>query len=199
MDKGDLQGLNCKRMRKFASFRTIRITLAFAVSLWMAGAGCLLGCESLAMGSTHVVQNEGSSAPVVSGESCAAHQKHTARAKVAETVAPAPIAHHSNHAGRTINTSANLRETPDLRHATRQHVVTRTCKAAPSSMMECPLAVNAEAALSKASTDNAKIAPVLTTASRPLQSALEQTSALVRPPRLPNRGHTYLQCCVFLI
>jgi hypothetical protein len=66
-------------------------------------------------------------------------------------------------------------------------------------MMECPLAVNATAALSKASTDNAKTAAALTAVYQPLQSAPEQTIALVFPLRLPNRGHTYLQCCVFLI
>lgn len=178
-------GLNCERMRKFASFRTIRVAFACAVSLWMAGAGCLMGCESMAMGSTRAakVAEGNASSPIVSGESCASHQRHIAKAEAAQTLAPAPILeNHANHASR----------------GTRQHIVTSAFNAGPASIMECPLAVNATAALSKARTDNAKIVPVLTNVNRPLQ-ALEQKSALVRHPRLPNRGHTYLQGCVFLI
>ena len=44
-------------MSQFSSFRIIRVTLALAVALWMAGAGCLLGCEnSVATASTNADQ-----------------------------------------------------------------------------------------------------------------------------------------------
>ena len=203
LGQADATGLNCERMRKFASFRTIRVSLAFAVSLWMAGAGCLLGCESMAMGSPDAANGASSgdaSSPVVSQESCASHQKHSAKAKAADT-APAAIAkkHHSNHhAAQTNKSPANIRETPESSRRAHHNALT-SAFARRSSVMECPLAVNATAALSKASADNGKIAPAVTTANRRLPGAPERTNALVRPPHLPNRGHTYLQCCVFLI
>jgi hypothetical protein len=67
-------------------------------------------------------------------------------------------------------------------------------------MMDCPLAVNASAALSKARPDlsNLSLTPARVTDSLPNKP--EQTVALSSSPlRLPNRGHTYLRCCVFLI
>jgi hypothetical protein len=72
-------------------------------------------------------------------------------------------------------------------------------EATPVPMMDCPLAVTATAALSKAGSDQASAA-LPDSSERPLlANSSEQTSAFVRPLRLPNRGHTYLHCCVFLI
>jgi hypothetical protein len=72
-------------------------------------------------------------------------------------------------------------------------------EAVPVSMMDCPLAVTATAALSKAGSDQASAALPDSSARLVLAHSAEQTSALAHPLRLPNRGHTYLRCCVFLI
>jgi len=67
-----------------------------------------------------------------------------------------------------------------------------------SGAMDCPMAVNASAALSKAQNDDTSVA-LLPAAGELLSPATEQLRALAPPLRLPNRGHTYLRCCVFLI
>jgi hypothetical protein len=66
-------------------------------------------------------------------------------------------------------------------------------------MMDCPLAVNATAALAKARPDQASSALPLTRANDTLPHLQERTAILSPPLVLPNRGHTYLRCCVFLI
>jgi hypothetical protein len=66
-------------------------------------------------------------------------------------------------------------------------------------MTDCPLAVTATAALSKAGSDQASAALPDSSESAVLANPPEQTIAFTRPLRLPNRGHTYLRCCVFLI
>lgn len=69
----------------------------------------------------------------------------------------------------------------------------------PRETIRCPLAVNGVAVVTKTSSKQL-VAPVaLSTASLPTENTIEQKAALSPPPRLPNRGHTYLRCCVFLI
>jgi hypothetical protein len=69
-----------------------------------------------------------------------------------------------------------------------------------SQMMDgCPLAVNATAALSKAKQDQSSSVLTANFASAFLSNSPEQTIPLSPLSRLPNRGHTYLRCCVFLI
>ena len=67
------------------------------------------------------------------------------------------------------------------------------------TMMDCPLAVNATAVLSKATPDQSDVALPSRSEMASLSNPPEQTSAFARPLRLPNRGHTYLHCCSFLI
>jgi hypothetical protein len=69
----------------------------------------------------------------------------------------------------------------------------------PATMIDCPLAVNATAVLSKAGPDQSNVALPSSSDRESLSNLPEQTSAFARPLRLPNRGHTYLRCCVFLI
>jgi hypothetical protein len=66
-------------------------------------------------------------------------------------------------------------------------------------MMDCPLAVNSAAALSKAKPDLSRLSLTPPIAGYALPGNRAQTTALSTPLRLPNRGHTYLRCCVFLI
>jgi hypothetical protein len=66
-------------------------------------------------------------------------------------------------------------------------------------MVDCPLAVNATAALSKARPDESGADLPLTRAADNFSDVQEQLTALTPPSLLPNRGHTYLRCCVLLI
>jgi len=166
-------------MSQFSSFRIFRVTLACAVALWLAGTGCLLGCKNgLAAASTHDQPAE-SQALVISGAACAGHSGSTKHGS------KSPSSESTKTLGTTTRSIAGAQ--------------TLARRASPSSMMDCPLAVNSAAALSKAGPDTPKVSPALTNLNEPPLNRLEQRAALARPLRLPNRGHTYLRCCVFLI
>lgn len=178
-------------MRFLSSIRIVRVGLAFAVALWMAGAGCLLGCEKMVVaaadeaGSTATSSTATNSLTVVaSGDACASAQSHDC--------CPS---HRITNAGKSTPRSSPPAAASQIAAPTFGVEL-----AAPSSMMmDCPLAVNATAALSKANPDTARTALAHTHASAPAPFFQEQALALAPPPLLPNRGHTYLRCCVFLI
>ena len=172
-------------MRRFTSFRILRVTLAFAVALWMAGAGCLLGCEKYsAAASTNLKQPVEATESVATGGTCAHHRANAKHVSNAQQVSNS-LSAGANKSEATKRSAANA--------------LTFAFGARPSSMMDCPLAVNTTAALSKTGTDNAYAQVALTSVNQSALDSLEQTTALASPPRLPNRGHTYLRCCVFLI
>ncbi len=164
-------------MRFLSSIRIVRVSLALAVALWMAGAGCLLGCDNMvsAAASSDVVSPENGSAHVGNGEEApASMQSHHSCAK------------HGAHSARKAAAKSML-------------VPAQASIPATAAMMDCPLAVNAAAALSKAGSDQANVALPAAAGRTLFSDSLALVSAFVRPLRLPNRGHTYLRCCVFLI
>jgi hypothetical protein len=85
-------------------------------------------------------------------------------------------------------------------HMVRSHVAGASFAPNPRDMMqECPLVVNATAAISKNSTHvpdpgraPAAVLPQLQKQAQPVDNTLVV-------PFLPNRGPTHLLCCVFLI
>lgn len=168
-------------MRFLTSVRVIRVVLALAVGFWMAGGGCILGCNSMVAAANNApTTRSGSLATIASGEACASIKSHDCCAK---------------HGGKRQSTSRS--EAKNLQPATS--AVTADLSGTSGSMMDCPLAVNATAALSKAKQDQSDSELLLTSTidfHPPLQA---EASALSPPARLPNRGHTYLRCCVFLI
>lgn len=180
-------------MRFLSSIRIVRVALALTVALWMAGAGCLLGCENItvveaskeAMSPASPSQPANVSILVVSGDACAAMHSHDccagrAARSAAKSAAPSKSAANSNPATLVSSVVVGL--------------------GAPSpAMMDCPLSVNATAALSKASPDQLRGALPLTPPNSTPPHVQEHTMALTPPLVLPNRGHTYLRCCVFLI
>lgn len=189
LDKHDIKGYTSFQMRLLASFRIIRVTLAFAVALWMAGAGCLLGCENnVASATTGGDHHAKPSALVASGEVCAAHGASAKRAANSNTAKHNVKSFNSNSAATPANATDSFGNTQALAVA-----------GGSSSMMNCPLAVNATAALSKSGPDNVDGSFAVAKASELPADSLEQVIPFARPPRLPNRGHTYLRCCVFLI
>lgn len=170
-------------MRFLSSIRIVRVSLALAVASWMAGAGCLLGCGNMMAAdassdaSSNAATPASSSTIVAAGEACASMHAHDCCAK------------HRTHSASRADTKSN----------STTAVFVPGLAATPATMMDCPLAVNAAAALSKAASDQSSVALASTSARASLSNSSEQTSAFARPLRLPNRGHTYLRCCVFLI
>ena len=157
---------------KLLPIQILRLSLAISVSLWMAGAGCLLGCSN----ETHAslsVSNE-STDTVVAEDSCASGSHDCCKKK----------AHHAS--------APENNPQPDPTES--------LFEADQSRMFEsCPMAVNASAIVSKS---RAKIsqASVAKTIEAPLPSMVVTTaSRSVDRPSVPNRGPTYLRCCVFLI
>lgn len=65
-------------MRFLSSIRIVRVTLALAVALWMAGAGCMLGCENMvsAAASNEAESPANSSIVVADGGACASMHSH---------------------------------------------------------------------------------------------------------------------------
>ena len=166
-------------MSFLSSRKTLRLMLAVTVALWMAGAGCMLGCENMVSAAANNRMSSATLADVVvAGDACASVHSHDCCAKRAAK----PISNKSSASTDVAGTDAALRF------------------GASSSMMDgCPLAVNATAALSKARYDQSSVHVAARASSVAIPNSLEQTIALSPLPRLPNRGHTYLRCCVFLI
>lgn len=169
--------------------RIVRVSLALAVAFWMAGAGCMLGCENMvsAVASTDIKSPANSPIIVAAGDACASRQSHDCCAKhrAQSAAKPAPKA-----AAKSV--SDKLQFVAD----SRKEILGQSL----ATMMDCPLAVNATAALARVGSDQASVALPSSSERASLSNPPEQTSAFARRLlRLPNRGHTYLRCCVFLI
>jgi hypothetical protein len=163
-------------MSLLSSLRLLRVGLALAVAFWMAGAGCMLGCQNMASAATLHSTNASGEQAVISGDACASAQSHHCCEK------------HRAHSASDPATETN----------TASEAVELIGNSAPS-MVDCPLALNATAAISKPGSDHSTVAVVTTNASHPIPHLSSQGRALSHPLLLPNRGHTYLRCCVFLI
>jgi len=110
------------------------VSLALAVAFWMAGAGCMLGCENMvgAATSTEVASPANSPAIVVTGEACASMHSHDCCAK-----------RDAHSASKAVTKSTSE----------KRHIVAESGKKIPvdslfaalgatfPAMMECPLAV----------------------------------------------------------
>jgi hypothetical protein len=165
----------------FPLLKIVRSVLAGALGLWVAGAGCLLGCE----GMMTAVASENSVASghhahsdlnlVVSGDACASAKSHDCCAK---------RNHHTQ-----AKAQPNEKQAPTL-------VETNPSS---SGMSACPLAMSRTAEAARKSDDQTKSATFVAKANLPAINLLQQSAPLVVQVRLPNRGHTYLRCCSLLI
>jgi hypothetical protein len=168
--------------------RIFRISLVSILSLWIAGAGCMFGCQNMiaaASTSSNASAGEHGLAAIVSGEACASNDSHDCCAQ-------------KKTAAKAKTQNANTRVSLKLATLLSQ---SESLKPSPSSgMRECPLALSRAVAITKA-TDSKQFADSIATAlTRPVVAdSPEQHIALSPLARLPNRGHTYLRCCVFLI
>jgi hypothetical protein len=152
------------------SSKTVRLLLAISVSIWMAG-GCLFGCANNAVAAE--VAPAGANV-IETGNSCHAKHSHdcctAAKAKVKKRVA------------------SNLK------------LGVPSFVPSPQGMMnECPLVVNSTAVSSKKSTHLPDPGRGLVAALPSFDKQTEQTHHHLVGSFLPNRGPTYLRCCVFLI
>ena len=170
-------------MKFLSSTRIVRVVLALAVAFWMAGAGCMLGCENMVAAAASSAASSPASAPTIiaTGEACASIHSHDCCARHGARRAQSSSAQSNSSA---VDSTA---------------VAMTDLGATSGSMMDCPLAINATAALSKAKQDQSSNALLLTRANGSIPDLHEHGTALSLPPRLPNRGQTYLRCCVFLI
>ena len=171
-------------MSFFSSIKIVRVVLAVAVALWMAGAGCMLGCENMvtAEASNNATSSENLTI-VAAGDACASAHSHDCCAK----------------SGKHGSKSKKIGGGNAARQRSDAALISGFANRHSGMMENCPLAVNATAAISKAKPDESSSAYALSRATPTIPNTLEQTFPLATPPRLPNRGHTYLHCCVFLI
>ena len=156
-------------MSFLVSLKLVRLLLTISVSVWLAG-GCLLGCSNMAMAAVQ----SGDKQAAVEAESCHSAQEHhcCSKAKPAKQSAIDPKL-----------TEALL-----------------ALASVPRGLMsDCPLAMSATAIAAKASS-TAPDADQTTTAALPLLAGnRESRQKHFVTPLVPNRGPTYLRCCVFLI
>ena len=170
--------------------KLFRVALALSLSLWIAGAGCMLGCQGMV---ASACANEAGEPPaeghhlsmIVSGEACATNQGHDCCAKkkaATKARAAEPTAKPSLQTAALISQTESLTPQPS------------------GGMRECPLALSRAVAITKTSGGKQVATPIASSLNAlPVETSTEQRTSLTPVARLPNRGHTYLRCCVFLI
>lgn len=162
---------------RFASARITRLTIAPLLALWVAGAGCLFGCEFDIMaaenGGSHGSNQKLSS--IVSGEACASSKSHDC------------CSGRANKSSRT--PSVNQERVPSE---------PMVLPDGSGAMLGCPLATQGTAVITKVGFKDASAAAPVNPVTA-LQNPGEQRHSSSTHFHLPNRGHTYLRCCTFLI
>jgi hypothetical protein len=175
-------------MWTFSSARTVRLLLAPLLSLWVAGAGCMLGCEGMV------------SAAAGTGTSIAEHSDHGATIVASGHACSSGETNRSHDCCKTKSAQTNSEE-PEVGNTAAANPAAALISLAESSsgvMGNCPFAVSRAAIIAKTRNGDVSNSPVLGHVVLPSRS-VAQTVSLSSPLRLPNRGHTYLRCCVFLI
>jgi hypothetical protein len=179
-------------MWMLSSAKVVRMLLAPLLALWIAGAGCMLGCEGMVAAASHnpdanaIQHSEHASTIIASGHACASGGtgNHNCCKKSVEEVSP--------EARSSVASEARARN--------ERGAAPVLSSVPPSGMMDpCPFAVGRSATIAKTRSADASPTPQLPQSTLHFQSSTEQTTPLSSPLRLPNRGHTYLRCCVFLI
>jgi hypothetical protein len=167
-----------------SSARIVRLVMAPILSLWVAGAGCMLGCENMIAAAAHGGLVDASEEAghhgtlVVSGDACTSSKSHDCCKKKAGPVVKKTHGPEAQDNGATLVSSSDR---------------------SSETMKECPLAVGRTIVIAKKRAVEAKASPTVAHSVVPPPNVVEQNFPLSYAPRLPNRGHTYLHCCVFLI
>lgn len=206
-------------MRSFLSTRFARFVMSPLLAVWVAGGGCLFGCEgkilaavqntagifaSHVAGAHHLPTGElfeseatAHQQTVEEGASCASGKAHHCCAKT-----PAKKSRtRASGSTKNVRSAKPVVATPTTASVEPETpTTTAVLESPPSGMMEgCPLAEIAAAVVSNFRNDQYSIA--IPDASPTLRwlTAIDQPSPALPPPRLPTFNLTYLNCCVFLI
>ncbi len=175
-------------MKLFSPTRLFRKSAVVTLALWLAGAGCLLGCESIATatpGEHHNLSSSSkqSSTLVVEADACASTEGHGCCKKKSRAARRQPSA----------APAAEMHAAADRDLTSRKLTESTT-----SGMKACPLAISRALSVAKIG-DSQKSAILASYYVLPSVAGREQKLALSTLSPLPNRGHTYLHCCSFLI
>jgi hypothetical protein len=211
----------------YSALGTLRRLLALTLILWCAGAGCLLVSYAHgAMGETEVAGSAsmshhsfGTVPHEVSGghasdfatsvstmvhSCCKAQRAPRPRNPSVSTLPVAPVSvateRKSAESQKQIRTRQSRPFPQQLETAAREILATELAGLPPPSgaMNCCPLISACAAGVTKRANDTL-VAALLERTALPAFLNNAETSPLTTPLRLPNRGHTYLRCCVFLI
>jgi hypothetical protein len=186
------QQLDFCAMLFLSSVKIVRFVLATVLSLWVAGAGCMLGCEGMiaaaatdpsANASQHVnaSQELHGSTIVASGHACSSGEGN-----------------RTHNCCKKKSSEAQSKSEPASSPGTRAAAL--NAGSSSSEMMnDCPFAVRRAAIVNKVRNGEVSSAPAPTHSILLSDISSEQMVPLSAPARIPNRGHTYLRCCVFLI
>lgn len=154
----------------------------------MLGCGNMAAFAATGQNAASATTSENGVVMVVSGEACAsggapssspgagASNNHSCCKKSSAAVKPAP-------------------QPPDARIAT----AIEFSGSSSGMMTDCPLAGSKAAVVTKTRGDGAPASQAVAHSYYPAPKSQEQPDSLSAIPLLPNRGHTYLRCCVFLI
>lgn len=174
--------------RRFAAAASRRL-VALGLVAWLAGLGCLLGCEGPAAAAslkTHAARHAGGNGEAESAEA-------------AESCGAMSAGHgccHRAKAGAAANSSA-------AGAGTSSAFVAGASSAAPAGgaggqVTHCPLSRQTSDPARKVRAQDAPAATKILSQSHGLGSEATRQSTTPRP-RAHDRGGTYLRCCVFLI
>lgn len=157
--------------------RILRVALSLSLVFWIAGFGCIFGCESLAMaGASAHHEAPPTVSAMGSGASCHKVVDHSCCAKRHPS---------ANKTAKALPSEAMPASAPII-------------EVAGEMMRECPMALNANSLGTKPRTDESATTIALEPIDLPIFNAVPATVSPA-PSFLNNRGHTYLRCCVFLI
>jgi hypothetical protein len=177
-------------MISLATIKLSRIALALSLAFWIAGLGCVFGCESFAMNGmgndTQPAQDHGAHTQLhllASGDACATREGHSCctRHRAAAKQRPNPA----------VNPTRIFAPVLAMTHEMMGGSVDET-------IAECPLALNATALVTKVRADEAPLSIASRAPAAPLD-IIERSTIPSASDFCNNRGHTHLLCCVFLI
>ncbi len=180
-------------MWSLSSARIIRYVLAPVLSLWVAGVGCVFGCEGKVASATN---------RRVDAERHSEHKFILAVSEHSCSSGKSPSKNPGSPANRPRPGGSSNETKPEAQRngPAETKSTTLVTPGKPSSgMKDCPLAVSRTAVAAKSRGIEVKAAPAIAHLAFPSALSFDQTISLSSPRRFPNRGHTYLRCCVFLI
>lgn len=163
-----------------------------ALGFWLAGAGCLLGCEGMVTAAagqeTNLSSHSSQTSPIVAeGNACSSSEGHSCCKKKASEVRRTRAVHDAN--AEVLR--ANAPTTQDFTEG-------RLAESSTNGMNKCPFAISRALAVAKIH-DSQMGATAAVSHESPAARVREQKSSLSTLSPMPNRGHTYLSCCAFLI